>query len=217
MRSEKTSDTKSEKRSSRKLWVKSLTIALVMVVLSASAAAFNRQVHIDAVQNYAQTWALGRNPAYIDFDPYGGDCAAFVSQSLNQVMSQNSMWKQGTKVLFFIVGNTASWSNADALYDYIINDMSTMTGGSFYVKNAKTTTTAYRPTGWAHSNGSPVFYDWDGNGIYDHAAISTKYQDSKTYVCAHNTDRKNVLWDLYQFMSPVQKEKCKYASISIWA
>lgn len=194
-----------------------LAIVFTFGVFIASVSAFNRQIHIDSVQNYAQTWALSRNPAYIDYDPHGGDCAAFVSQSMNQVMSQNNMWKQGTKILWFIVGNTASWSNADALHDYIVNDMSTMTGGSFYVKSAITTTTANRPTDWAHSNGSPIFYDWDGNGTYDHAAISTKYQDGKTLVCAHNTDRKNVLWDLYQYMSPAQKITCKYASISIWA
>ncbi len=35
----------------------------------------------DAVE-YAEKWALSRNPAYYDFENLGGDCANFVSQSL---------------------------------------------------------------------------------------------------------------------------------------
>ena len=31
---------------------------------------------------YAKIWALGRNPAYANFDPMGGDCTNFVSQCL---------------------------------------------------------------------------------------------------------------------------------------
>ena len=31
---------------------------------------------------YARAWALGRNPAYMDYTPYGGDCTSFASQCL---------------------------------------------------------------------------------------------------------------------------------------
>ncbi len=31
---------------------------------------------------YARKWALSRNPAYMDFTPYGGDCTSFCSQCL---------------------------------------------------------------------------------------------------------------------------------------
>lgn len=31
---------------------------------------------------YARKWALSRNPAYMDFSPYGGDCTSFCSQCL---------------------------------------------------------------------------------------------------------------------------------------
>jgi hypothetical protein len=31
---------------------------------------------------YAREWALRRNPAYMDFSPYGGDCTSFCSQCL---------------------------------------------------------------------------------------------------------------------------------------
>lgn len=31
---------------------------------------------------YAETWALSRNPQYYNFDPIGGDCTNFISQCL---------------------------------------------------------------------------------------------------------------------------------------
>ena len=36
----------------------------------------------DAAAAYAERWALGRNPAYYDFDALGGDCTNFISQCL---------------------------------------------------------------------------------------------------------------------------------------
>ena len=32
-----------------------------------------------AAVNYARKWALGRNPAYYDFEEIGGDCTNFAS------------------------------------------------------------------------------------------------------------------------------------------
>ncbi len=37
---------------------------------------YQRQAAVD----YAHRWAFARNPAYLNFDPYGGDCTSFVSQ-----------------------------------------------------------------------------------------------------------------------------------------
>lgn len=39
---------------------------------------YNRQAACD----YANKWALARNPQYYNFDPLGGDCTNFVSQCL---------------------------------------------------------------------------------------------------------------------------------------
>lgn len=32
--------------------------------------------------SYARKWALSRNPAYMDYTPFGGDCTSFCSQCL---------------------------------------------------------------------------------------------------------------------------------------
>ena len=36
----------------------------------------------DAAVAYARKWALGRNPAYYDFQDVGGDCTNFASQCI---------------------------------------------------------------------------------------------------------------------------------------
>ena len=34
----------------------------------------------EAAVSYARRWALGRNPAYMDYELWGGDCTNFISQ-----------------------------------------------------------------------------------------------------------------------------------------
>ena len=37
----------------------------------------------EAAVAYAKKWALGRNPAYKDYELLGGDCTNYISQSLH--------------------------------------------------------------------------------------------------------------------------------------
>ena len=39
----------------------------------------------EAAVSYARRWALGRNPAYMDYELWGGDCTNFISQCLEVV------------------------------------------------------------------------------------------------------------------------------------
>ena len=39
---------------------------------------YNREKAVE----YADTWAMGRNPAYYDYSNLGGDCTNFISQCL---------------------------------------------------------------------------------------------------------------------------------------
>ena len=36
----------------------------------------------EAAVRYARRWALDRNPKYMDYDLWGGDCTNFISQCL---------------------------------------------------------------------------------------------------------------------------------------
>ena len=78
----------------------------------------------DAAVAYARKWAIGRNPAYYDFENVGGDCTNFASQSIYA----------GARVMNFtpITGwfyrssydRTASWSGVGFLYNFLVNNKS---------------------------------------------------------------------------------------------
>lgn len=76
----------------------------------------------NAVINYARKWAFLRNPKYLNYDPYGGDCTNFASQCIyagSKVMnySKRNGW-------FYINGNnkSASWTGVEFLYNFLVNN-----------------------------------------------------------------------------------------------
>ena len=74
--------------------------------------------------SYARTWALGRNPAYYNFNDLGGDCTSFVSQCIYA----------GTGIMNYIPetgwfyrnanDRTASWTGVDYLFDFLTQNRS---------------------------------------------------------------------------------------------
>lgn len=78
----------------------------------------------EAAVAYARRWAFGRNPAYYDFSPVGGDCTNFASQCIYA----------GTRVMNYkpIMGwyyrsatdRTASWSGVEYLYQFLVKNRS---------------------------------------------------------------------------------------------
>ena len=75
----------------------------------------------DAVA-YARKWALGRNPAYYDFDNLGGDCTNFISQCL--FSGSNIMNYTPTYGWYYINANrrTPSWTGVRYLYNFLIQN-----------------------------------------------------------------------------------------------
>ena len=71
---------------------------------------------------YAHRWALGRNPAYYDYEEVGGDCTSFASQCLYA----------GTGIMdytpdfgwYYISANdkAPAWSGVDYLYRYLTRE-----------------------------------------------------------------------------------------------
>ena len=69
--------------------------------------------------DYARRWALGRNPAYFDFEHLGGDCTNFASQCLFAgagVMNVTPLhgWFYRTAD-----DRTASWTAVEFLYRFL--------------------------------------------------------------------------------------------------
>ncbi len=68
---------------------------------------------------YAQRWALGRNPLFLNFSGIGGDCTNFISQCLyagSCVMNETPTfgWYYHTASR-----RTASWTGVQYLYDFL--------------------------------------------------------------------------------------------------
>ncbi len=73
---------------------------------------------------YARRWALGRNPAYYDFENLGGDCTNFASQCLYAGAAvMNYTPTMGW--YYRSVGDRApAWSGVEYLYNFLINNRS---------------------------------------------------------------------------------------------
>lgn len=77
---------------------------------------YNRSKALD----YAQKWALSRNPQYFDYSPIGGDCTNFISQCLyagSGVMNytKNTGW-------YYINANdkAPAWTGVVFLYNFLV-------------------------------------------------------------------------------------------------
>ena len=75
--------------------------------------------HRDMALQYAEKWALGRNPKYYNFDSLGGDCTNFVSQCLyagSRVMNYTPTlgWYYTS-----LQSRTPSWTGVKYLYNFL--------------------------------------------------------------------------------------------------
>lgn len=72
-----------------------------------------------AAMEYAKRWALGRNPAYLDYEKLGGDCTNFASQCIYagcRVMNYTP-----TFGWYYRSGNdkSPSWTGVTYLYNFL--------------------------------------------------------------------------------------------------
>lgn len=154
-----------------------------------------REVPYDrqAAVAYAQRWAMGRNPAYFDFENIGGDCTNFASQCLyagSGVMN----W---TPVMGWYYVDAArrapAWTGVEQLYRFLVTN-----GG---------------PGPW----GSVVDRDrvlpgdllqlGDADGRFYHTPVVLAVEDGEIYVAAHTIDA------LWRPLSSYSFERVRYLHI----
>jgi hypothetical protein len=176
-----------------------------IVVTATPALAYYSQ----GAANYADYWAKGRNGNYPSF---GSDCTNFVSQAVhegggysyigrNQSTTDNHLWwVSWSSTSGFRYSN--SWIRVQDFYEFLILDYP----GGWYQGTAPGTATYY----WTPDTvvtGDVLFYDWDNNGIKDHASIQVGWgQDpdsgwSGNYIDQHTTDRFHAFWSLRPYNS----------------
>ena len=75
-----------------------------------------------AAAAYAKKWALSRNPAFLDFENYGGDCTNFSSQCVfagSGVMNYTPVTGWYYKTSY---DRTASWTGVPFFYNFMVNN-----------------------------------------------------------------------------------------------
>lgn len=155
----------------------------------------------NAAANYAENYCLKYNPSYKSYDSVGGDCANFVSQCL---------YAGGAYYIGFGINSSTNW-----WYDNKNTSLTT--------DDVASTTWTYCPSqrpfilsGWGSettssslSRGDIIYYDWAGDGIWDHVAIVTGFDSSGApLVSCHTTDYHNIKWNY-------GGSSCKYSCIHI--
>lgn len=71
------------------------------------------------VLEYANKWALSRNPNYYDYEKIGGDCTNFASQCIyagSGVMNYNSWYYKNAN------SKSPSWTGVEFLYRFLIKN-----------------------------------------------------------------------------------------------
>lgn len=78
----------------------------------------------NAAVAYARRWALGRNPAYYDFEKIGGDCTNFASQSIYagaRIMNYKPTFGWYYRSSY---DRSPSWSGVGYLYNFLTTNKS---------------------------------------------------------------------------------------------
>ncbi len=153
----------------------------LVVPKKAEAATYSYDFAYDTAKAiaYSNTYALKYNTNYRNFNPDGGDCANFVSQSLNAGgFTQISGGYASTSAWYY-----KSSKNYAQSWVYCPTFVSYMKKHGKYVKNPKKS---------AVFPGSPVVY-MSSSGVWAHATICVGYNSAGTPVInAHNSDRYHV-------------------------
>ena len=168
-------------------------------------------------QKYAEKWWNGYNNEY---PMYAKDCTNYVSQALEAGgLKQDSTWNWYYDT--FNTDSTPAWCNADELRKYLVKS------GRGYVKKYwdtnPDTSRENPPDSTTGANSlfiaNVVFYDWQSDGDFDHAAIITSYQTStgnkSDSVCAHSESRYRQRWHLRDHMSAYTYARTTWVGLGI--
>lgn len=184
-----------------------LSICTVLLPsLGATAFAYSR----DNATNYAEQWALNRNPYFLSF---GNDCTNFVSQALSAgayPMVTGDFNPRNDNNWYYIHNRNGaaysySWTVAPDQYTF---QKWHYPGG--WLEDVVSNTASHNAY-WANYDninmirGDELFYDWENDGGLDHVAFQVWAGQSRYYPNGqvwygdlsdqHTTDRYHVSWN----------------------
>jgi cell wall-associated NlpC family hydrolase len=137
-------------------------------------------------QSYANTYALAYNPTFVRFT--GADCANFASQCARAGdMPQAS----GATSSGWWYDKDGSSSPSDDTYSLSWINVTRQIG------YWNTRRTDWETSAGVLSRGDFIYYDWTGDGVWDHVAVVAGTNSSgQKVIDAHTTDHYHVYWKL---------------------
>ena len=139
-----------------------------------------------AAQAYADTYALSYNPTFVRFT--GADCANFASQCAR---AGGMPQAAGAATGGWWYDKDGSSSPSDDTYSLSWINVTRQSG------YWNTRRTDWETSAGMLSRGDFIYYDWSGDGVWDHVAVVAGTNSSgQKMIDAHTTDHYHVYWKL---------------------
>ena len=183
-------------------------VVLALVVLSAVTPSTAFAYDGATAAAYADTYWQSYNPEWPSFARKGGDCTNFVSQALyaGGLSMRPSPPSTGDEAWYMLPSRgrrwsySLSWINVQSHRSFLLSLPGVTQAASYYgvAPGQRVSTNA--------AQGDVVFYDWDGDGVYDHESIlvasdgpSPDGTPDWNLVDAHTNNRYHAYWTLAQY------------------
>ena len=143
---------------------------------------------------YAETWALGRNPLFLNFAGQGGDCTNFTSQCLLAGSCTMDFTTDFGWYYRNVNDRAPAWTSVTFFYDFLTQNP------AFVAENQ-----GIGPFGREVRAREIELGDFiqlaDEEGTYYHTLIITGFEPNDILVCAHTNDALNRRLSTYNFAS----------------
>ena len=139
-----------------------------------------------AAQAYADSYALSYNPTFVRFA--GADCANFASQCARAGDMPQSRGASSSGWWYDKDGTSAPSDDTYSLSWINVTRQIAYWNGS---------RTDWATSAGALSRGDFIYYDWSGDGVWDHVAVVAGANSAgQKVIDAHTTDHYRVYWKL---------------------
>lgn len=143
---------------------------------------------------YARTWALDRNPLFINFTGQGGDCTSFASQAL--LAGSCTMDFTPDFGWYYISANNRapSWSSVEYFYDFL-------TGQPSFAENNSGIGPFGREVGVEEAMAGDFIQLANSTGDFYHTLVITGFEPRDILVSAHTDDALDRRLSTYNYAS----------------
>ncbi len=143
---------------------------------------------------YAETWALSRNPLFLNFAGRGGDCTNFISQCLLAGSCTMDFTPDFGWYYISVNDRAPAWTSVDYFYDFLTEQP------AFAAQNGGTGPYG-REVGFEDLELGDFIQLANASGEYYHTLIVTGFEPNDILICAHTDDALNRRLSTYNYAS----------------